>query len=44
LQRELGNGKDFGEGGEMHMRVNLATQRDKLAEAMNRMKAWLETL
>lgn len=40
----VGNGKDFGEGGEMHMRVNLATQRDKLAEAMNRMKAWLETL
>lgn len=40
----VGSGKDFGEGGEMHMRVNLATQRANIVKALNGMKTFLETL
>ena len=40
----VGSGKDFGEGGEMHMRVNLATQHENIIKALNGMKAYLETL
>lgn len=40
----VGSGMDFGNGGEMHMRVNLATQHANIVKAMDSMKAYLETL
>lgn len=40
----LSNGTDFGDGGELHMRVNLATQRDHIVRGLNQMKAALEEL
>ncbi len=40
----LSNGTDFGDGGEMHMRVNLATQRANVVRGLNQMKAALEAL
>ena len=40
----LSNGTDFGDGGDMHMRVNLATQRANIVRGLNQMKAALEAL
>ena len=40
----MSNGADFGDGGDMHMRVNLATQRANIVRGLNQMKAALEAL
>lgn len=40
----MSNGTDFGDGGELHMRVNLATQRANIVRGLNQMKAALEAL
>lgn len=40
----MSNGTDFGDGGDMHMRVNLATQRANIVRGLNQMKAALEAL
>lgn len=40
----LSNGTDFGDGGDLHMRVNLATQRANIVRGLDQMKAALEAL
>lgn len=40
----LSNGKDFGTGGEAHLRLNFATHPDTLAEALERIRGALAAL
>ena len=38
----MNDGAMFGRGGELHMRMNVGTQRSVVAEAMNRLKAAMD--